>query len=412
MSGNHEEMATDRANPAEIRAIALLSCAAFASAASLRVCDPLLPELARTFNTSTGHAAYIISAFSVTYGLMQAFYGPLGDHYGKYRVVALATLASAVGSIGSAIAGSLAWLVFARVVAGATAAAIIPLSMAWIGDTVPYERRQATLARFLTGQILGLVGGQLIGGFFADTLGWRWSFVLLAGIYVVVGMFLNAELRRNTSAHGATAPASTPAKRPSMLTQIRAVIGIAWARTILFTVFLEGMAVFGVLAFIPSYLHAQFDVSLTAAGAILSAYGLGGLSYTFFAKQLVSQIGESGLALGGGLLLGAAFIVLLLGPDWFWALPATFLAGLGFYMIHNTLQTNATQMAPNARGTAVSLFASAFFLGQSAGVAAAAMVIDKASVSWLFAIAAAILPLIGSLLAHALRIRHSMPSSV
>ena len=41
----------------------------------------------------------------------------------------------------------------ARVLAGATAAAVIPLSMAWIGDVVDYERRQPVLARFLIGQL-------------------------------------------------------------------------------------------------------------------------------------------------------------------------------------------------------------------------------------------------------------------
>src|SRR4029453_9489271 len=43
--------------------------------------------------------------------------------------------------------------------------------------------------------------------------------------------------------------------------------------------------------------------------------------------------------------------------------------GVAFYVIHNTLQTNATQMAPEARGSAVALFAATFFLGQSGGVA-------------------------------------------
>jgi predicted MFS family arabinose efflux permease len=43
--------------------------------------------------------------------------------------------------------------------------------------------------------------------------------------------------------------------------------------------------------------------------------------------------------------------------------------GSGFYMLHNTLQINATQMAPSAAGAAVASFASCFFLGQAAGVA-------------------------------------------
>ena len=44
------------------------------------------------------------------------------------------------------------------------------------------------------------------------------------------------------------------------------------------------------------------------------------------------------------------------------------LAGLGFYMMHNTLQVNATQMVPRARGASVSMFAACFFLGQATGV--------------------------------------------
>jgi predicted MFS family arabinose efflux permease len=46
-------------------------------------------------------------------------------------------------------------------------------------------------------------------------------------------------------------------------------------------------------------------------------------------------------------------------------------------MFHNTLQTNATQMAPNARGLAVSLFAAAFFLGQTSGVALASLAVAR-----------------------------------
>ncbi len=63
---------------------------------------------------------------------------------------------------------------------------------------------------------------------------------------------------------------------------------------------------------------------------------------------------------------------------WPWlAVPAIALIGLGFYMLHNTLQTNATQMAPEARGLAMSLFAFMLFSGQSAGVALGAPVMDR-----------------------------------
>ena len=386
------------------RAITLLSLAAFASAIALRVCDPLLPKLAEDFGTSTGHAARVVAYFSIAYGLMQACYGPLGDRYGKYRVIAWATLASVAGNVGASLTQSLDWLVASRVLAGATTAAIIPLSMAWIGDHIPYERRQATLARFLSGQILGMICGQFVGGFFADTLGWRWAFVLLAAVYFASGLLLRMEISR-TPRIDAPAHGGAPA-RLSFARQIQAVLRVRWARIVLTTVFVEGMLVVGALAFVPAYLHARFGVSLTAAGAILATYGLGGLSYTLVTRHLVARLGERGLAFGGGLLLCLAFLAFLLGPGWTWSLPAGFVSGLGYYMLHNTLQTNATQMAPAARGTAVSLFASSFFLGQAAGVAIAALIVDRAGASWLFAIGAATLPLVGLGFALALRLRH------
>jgi predicted MFS family arabinose efflux permease len=55
------------------------------------------------------------------------------------------------------------------------------------------------------------------------------------------------------------------------------------------------------------------------------------------------------------------------------------LAGFGFYALHNTLQTHATQMAPSMRGTAVSLFSCFLFFGQSLGVACVAWFIDRFS---------------------------------
>lgn len=60
-------------------------------------------------------------------------------------------------------------------------------------------------------------------------------------------------------------------------------------------------------------------------------------------------------------------------------------SSFGFYALHNTLQTNATQLAYAARGIAVSLFACCLFLGQSLGMLVAAWLVDNLSVSFIFA---------------------------
>src|SRR5689334_4000045 len=180
---------------AAARQLVLLSVAAFASMTSMRICDPLLPALARDFSTTTGRAAQAISAFAIAYGLLQLVYGPLADRFGKFRVASLAALGCALANAASALAPSLDWLIVFRAATGATAAAIIPLTMAWIGDTVPYDGRQEALARLLGATVIGMITGQWAGGFLADTLGWRSVFVALAALFAGTGVAMQIAAR-------------------------------------------------------------------------------------------------------------------------------------------------------------------------------------------------------------------------
>jgi predicted MFS family arabinose efflux permease len=115
-------------------------------------------------------------------------------------------------------------------------------------------------------------------------------------------------------------------------------------------------------------------VPLATAGAVVMWFGFGGLLFALCSATLVRRLGEVGLTCWGGILIALSLWTVGLAPVWWWGIPACFVAGLGFYMLHNTLQINATQMAPERRGAAVSAFASCFFLGQAAGVAAAGAV--------------------------------------
>ena len=82
--------------------------------------------------------------------------------------------------------------------------------------------------------------------------------------------------------------------------------------------------------------------------------------------------------------------------------PVALLVGFGTYLFHNTLQTNATQMAPTARGTGVALFASCFFVGQAIGVSLAGLAFDHAGAAALLLPPALALPLAGIAFARAL----------
>jgi len=357
-------------------AIVALSVAAFCSSSSVRMADALLPHLAGEFHVSLAQSASAVTAFSVAYGLAQLVFGPVGDRFGKYLVIAWACAACAITAALCALAPGFEMLVLARFIAGATCAAVVPLSMAWLGDVVPYENRQPVLARFLIGQLLGVSAGVMVGGFAADHLGWRTPFWGVSAAFVVICFVLLRLSKRLPEAARATNRApGHPIRR--MVSEFGEVLSIAWARKLMATVFFEGVFLFGAFAFIATHLHQSFGLTLASAGAIVMLFGFGGVVFASLAGVLVRRLGEVRLALVGGSVVTASLIVIGCVPVWWVAMPACLIGGLGFYMLHNTLQTNATQMAPQRRGAAVSAFACCFFIGQAAGVAVAGVMATR-----------------------------------
>ena len=148
--------------------------------------------------------------------------------------------------------------------------------------------------------------------------------------------------------------------------------------------FIEAALAWGAFAYIGANLHVRFGLSLTLIGLTVACFGVGGLIYAGLVRFLVYRFGQAGLTVMGGFLITAAYIVLAFQPTWWLAPIAVTAIGLGFYMFHNTLQTKATQMTPEARGTAVAIFSSALYFGQTAGVAVGALVIDRIGATPLF----------------------------
>ena len=371
-----------------VLAIVALALAAMASGISLRLADPLLPRLSQEFGISLGEASQVITAFAVAYGLAQLGFGPLGDRFGKYRVIAWACAASALTSLACALAPGHQALLLARLAAGASAAAVIPLAMAWIGDVVPYEHRQPVLARFLIGQIAGFAIGVWIGGITAEHWPWRTPFFGVAVFFALVAVVLQIVRRRLPAA--AVKPVRPPGGAltgalTSAAHEFRAVAAKPWARVVLVTVFFEGAAVYGPFAFVASHLHLRLGLPLSTVGAMVMVFALGGLAFALNARLLVQWLGEVVLVRAGSAFMAAAFVTIALAPSAAWAVAACGLMGLGFYMMHNTLQTHATQMAPERRGAAVAAFASGFFLGQSAGVGLAGLLVGRTGTGWVMA---------------------------
>jgi MFS transporter, YNFM family, putative membrane transport protein len=384
------------------RSITLLAVAGFAAQAQVRVTDSLLPQIAADFHTTVGAAAMVVTAYAFAHGSIQLVIGPVGDRFGKYRTVALMCAIGAVLVACCGLAGSLSQLMLARLATGAAAGWVIPISMAYVGDVTPYEHRQTVLGRYLSGQILGQLSGQAAGGVLGDLLGWRNVFFVLAGVFALAAAGLVFELITNPLTRKPGHPNETTR---GFVADYAVVLSNPFARIVILTAFIEGAIVWGAFAYIGADLRLRFGLSFTLVGLTVACFGIGGLIYAVLVKIFVYRLGQVRLAVSGGFLIAAAYIELAIGTAWWLAPVATMAIGLGFYMLHNTLQTNATQMTPQARGTAVAIFSSAIFVGQTVGVGTGALVIDRLGAAPLFVGAAITIPVLAIWFARQLRQR-------
>lgn len=360
----------------------LLGAASFVVVAVMTVTGPLLPLIAHDFGTSVGAAGIVVSAFAVPYGAFQIVFGPLGDRAGKLRVVAGALTVSTVFVLGSGMTGSLEGLAVMRFLCGAAMAGTVPLAMAYIADEVPYATRQLVIGRFLNGLVLGQIGGGCLGGLVAEYLQWRQVFYLFALCCAVVAAALWVSAARQ------------PPAKLSQQRSLSDILAIYWAvlrasrsRAVVITGTLEGVFIFGVVAFYGAYLRQRFALGYAMIGAVLSMYGVGGMAYSALVRPIIARLGERRMVVVGTALLGASYLILPLLTVWWLTPPLLFLAGFGFYTFHNTMQTQATELDPNARGTALALWVFMMFLGQGVGVVLFGMVIDSGGYGVAFSLA-------------------------
>jgi len=388
--------------PTPTRSIVLLAVAGFASQAQVRVTDSLLPQIAGDFNTTVGAAAMVVTTYAVAHGSVQLFIGPIGDRFGKYLTVMAMCLASSILVMACGLANSLTELAIARLLAGACAGWVIPLSMAYVGDVIPYDRRQPVLGRYLTGQITGQLFGQAAGGVLGDLFGWRNVFFILGAVFALASAGLIYELVTNPR----TRPSGRPEERSrGFVADYKAVLSSPWARIVIFAVFVESAFGWGAFAYVGADLNQRFGLSLTAVGLIVGMFAIGGLAYTGTVQQLVNRFGQSGLAVGGAMICGVAYLILATGIAWWLAPVAVGFYGFGFYALHNTLQTCGTQMTPQARATGFALFSSAIYVGQTVGVGLSALVFDRAGAVPLLVVAGLVLPALALWFARQLKRR-------
>ena len=341
----------------------VFAACAFASGFALRIVDPIVLPVAAHFAVTPTAAALLNSAYALPYALAQPFLGPIGDRFGKERCVRFCIAGLAVMLATGAFATSFALLLATRIVAGIFAGGLIPLVLAGLGDTYAMSERQVMLGRMLLAIISGQMLGSVVSGFANVAFGWHSALIIASAIGALAAVVAWTAM-----------PASAP-REGTPLVSFAALYGRVFANPkapwLYGSVLCEGVLFYGLFPFMSELLvatTARTAHTISAeTGLVLGAFGIGGLLYAASVRRLLRLFGVRGLCLIGSVSAALCFVALALSTLWWLDAAAMFCAGLAFYMLHNSLQTEATELAPSARGSAVALFACGFFAGQGLG---------------------------------------------
>jgi EmrB/QacA subfamily drug resistance transporter len=146
------------------------------------------------------HLSWVVTAYLLATTIVGPVYGKLGDLYGRKAVLQAAILLFLAGSALCGFARNMPELVAFRALQGIGGGGLMVTTMAIVGDLVPPRERGRYQGIF--GAVFGVsaVLGPLLGGFFVDTLSWRWIFYinLPTGLValVVIGVVFRAAASR------------------------------------------------------------------------------------------------------------------------------------------------------------------------------------------------------------------------
>jgi len=340
----------------------LIAAVSFAANLSVRAIDPVLPHVAEDLGVSIAQAAGLSAAMAFTFAIVQPVIGALADLVGKARVMVACLALLGAGSCLGAFASSYSLLLATRIVCGIGSGGVFPITLSLTSDLVPIAGRQIAISRVLAGSLIGNILGSTLGGVLGDLFGWRGVLGFLGVVTMVASVMVGIGLSRSPAARR-TAPPSLAALWHSygvLFSNPRTPICYG-------VVFVEACCLLGVFPFVAAFLFNLGETRLSIAGIVLSGFAVGGLLYTIVVSRMLPVLGVRGLMIGGGILMGLQLLVLGLGLPWQAQMASFVVMGLGFYMLHGCIQVLASELAVEARATALSFHSCFFFLGQTAG---------------------------------------------
>ncbi len=349
---------------------------------------PLLIPMAASFHVSLAAVSGVASLYYLAYGLMPTLYGVLSDRFGRVRVIRAALAGTALADVLSALSPNLTALLVARFITGGIACGVMPTTLVYLADRFPFKVRQHAITNVLVFVALGTTAGTLGAGITAHVFSWRYFFLIPGAIALAVAIAL-----RGTPESLLARSSQNP------LEQVAMVLRHGWAVIVLLLAVVVGAVMFGFVTYLAPALEANGQ-SPAIAGVVVASYGISVLVCTR-AFPYVARRTPAALILGGGAaMLMIGYLVAGSSQSVVAILAASVLAGGAYAFMQSTFQTWATDVVPEARGTATALFATAIFTGAALATSAVAGLASANRYSILFVVAALVtLPvlIIGSL---------------
>jgi predicted MFS family arabinose efflux permease len=371
----------DRAGDAS-RSLRLIKGAAFCASFDRMAIAPMLVAITADLDVSLAEVTFTATLYFLLYGALQPAWGILSDRLGRVNVIRLTLAGAAVASVASAAAPSLAVLLVARACAGALFAGVIPTTLVYVGDTVPMARRQHALTELMSATSAGVAISTLLAGIAVAVADWRYIFVLsglgACGLAIALRGVPEPSVQRGHTALGAV---GTLLRRP-------------WPLTVVALALVEGTLVLGIITFMAPALE-DAGLSAAVAGGTMAVYGAATIVWTRAVRKVAAHASAARLIGIGSTLIALGYLAAAADPDLLGIGIAALLVAGGFAFMHSTLQTWATEVAPDLRATAVSLFAAALFTGGAVGTAVVGPLADGGEFAAVFLIGVGITVVLG-----------------
>ena len=162
-----------------------LSLAVFMNVLDSSIANVSVPVISGDLGVSPGQGTWVITSFAVANAISVPLTGWLTTRFGQVRLFISAILLFVLASFLCGIAPNIEMLIAARILQGAVAGPMIPLSQALLMSSNPPEKRGSALAVWGMTILVAPVLGPMLGGWISDSFSWPWIFY----INIPIGLF-------------------------------------------------------------------------------------------------------------------------------------------------------------------------------------------------------------------------------